>query len=327
MTRVLVAIDGGQTGTRAVLADLAGTVLATTTASAYDHPRTEAGDTAAQLALRGLISTLRPSSFEIAAVCVGLTSVEADDGPQARFVSEVVHAAIATERIRVVPDRKAAFAGATTDGHGIVLLSGGGAIALGMRRGGEELVLSGYGYRIGEDGGAVDIGRHAVAAALRGWEGRGHATALTEVVAAAFAVDEPRKIISEIYAPEFRRSRFAFLAPAVLAAAQSGDIVAAAIVDAAAEELSAAAEAVAGRLYGRREVVPVFLTGGLLASATLLTCRVEEQLVRRVPTARLTLVPHASVVGALVLARQAAGLEVHGDWVAGTRQSVAAQLG
>ncbi len=327
MTRLLLAVDGGQTSTRAVLADLAGRVVAATTAPAYDHPPTRAGNAAARLALRELVFALGPACSGVAAVCIGLTSIEVDNGPQAGFVCGVVRDIVDSDRIRVVPDRDAAFAGAATEGHGIVVLSGGGAIVFGVAPNGDKVVMSGYGYRIGEDGSAVDIGRRAVAAALRGWEARGRPTTLTEIVSAVFRVDDPREIIGEIYAPGFRRSRFASLAPAVLEAAESGDEVAAAIVDGAAEELSAAAAATARRLYADRELVPIFLAGWLLAGATPLTHRVEARLVRSAPAARLSLAPHASIVGALVLARRAAGLEVPSEWVVGTRQSVAARLG
>jgi N-acetylglucosamine kinase-like BadF-type ATPase len=318
VTRVLLGVDGGQTGTRALLADLDGNVV-----------RAAAGAAVGELqnGLRELIVRLHPSAFDVAAACVGLTNVDAEDCAQAQLVSAAMRELLPRATIRVVPDRDAALAGATTDGHGIVVVAGGGAIVAGVGPRGERLVLSGYGYRIGEDGSAVDIGRHATAAALRGWEGRGPTTALTDVVAAELGVREPREAVAAIYGPAFRRSRFAALAPAVLDAADAGDGVAAAIVAAAAEELAAAAVAAAGRLYAAGEIVPVALTGGLLGSPTTLARLVQERILAGVAAARLSLAPHASAAGAVVLAGRAAGIAVDRAWAAGACASVVAHLG
>lgn len=317
MTRALLAIDGGQTGTRGVLADADGRVLRTAAAGSADRLESE---------LAVLVASLDPASVEVAAACIGVTSVDDEESEEARDLASALRRLVPAARVRVVPDREAALAGAIGD-HGVVVVAGGGAIAAGVGPRGERVVLSGYGYRIGEDGSAVDIGRRAVAAALRSWESRGPATALTDVVAAAFALGGPREIVARIYAPGFRRAQLAALAPSVLAAADARDAVASALVDEAAEELAAGAVAAAARLYERGETVHVALTGGLLGTKTRLARLVDERIRARVPDVRLSVAPHASAAGAVVLAGRAAGIPVDGDWVAQARASVAAQLG
>ena len=229
--------------------------------------------------------------------------------------------------IRVVPDRETTVVGAALDGDGIVVVAGGGAIAAGVGPRGERVVLSGYGYRIGEDGSGVDLGRSAVAAALRGWEGRGPATRLTAVVAAAFGVREPREILAAVYGRDFHRSRFAALAPAVLDVAEAGDAVASRLVDAAAGELAAAAAAAATRVYADGECIRIYLTGGLLGNATLLARRVDEKIHAVAPAARVALTPHAAAAGAIALAAKGAGVAVDAEWIARARAHADARLG
>lgn len=317
MNCTLLAIDGGQTATRGVLADDAGRVLSTAAGGSADRLELELAD---------LVTGLGRSPVEVAAACIGLTSVDDEEGPEVRVLAASLARLMPAARVRVVPDREAALAGAIDD-HGVVVVAGGGAIATGIGPRGERVVLSGYGYRIGEDGSALDLGRRAVAAGLRAWEGRGPATELTSVVAAEFALEAPREIVARVYAPDFRRSRLATLAPAVLAAAEAGDVVAAALADTAAEELSAAAAAAVAQLYEPEETAQVALTGGLLGGGTLLTRLVEERVGIRVPGAQVSVVPHASAAGAVVLAGRLAGLPIDRGWVASARASVAARLG
>lgn len=317
MTRALLAIDSGQTGTRGVLADADGCALRIAAAGSADRLESE---------LAALVASLVPASVDVAAACIGVTGVDDEESLEARDLASAMRRLIPAAHVRVVPDREAALAGAIED-HGVVVVAGGGAIAAGIGPRGERVVLSGYGYRIGEDGSAVDLGRRAVAAALRGWEGRGPATALTDVVAAEFALAGPREIVARIYAPEFRRSQLAALAPSVLAAADAGDAVASALVAEAADELAATAVAAAARLYDQGETAHVALTGGLLGAKSRLARLVDERIRAHVPGVRLSVAPHASAAGAVVLAGRAAGLPVDGGWVAHACASVAEQLG
>ncbi|WP_324715536.1 BadF/BadG/BcrA/BcrD ATPase family protein [Carboxydochorda subterranea] len=264
-TGYVAGIDGGGTSTRCWVAGLDGTVAGRGEAGP-SNPRAigpersvEALREAAGLALQ----RAGARAGDIAAVVVGLA------GGAGTSVGEAVEAALrrefmAAQAVRVVHDARIALAAATGGGPGIILVAGTGSVAYGMDEQGREARAGGWGYLLGDEGSAYDIGRRAVGAVLRAADGRGPATALARVVEAGLGSIEPQAIIDAVYSGAAPRERIAGLARGVLQVARGGDRVAEAIVRAAAGELARLVAAVDDRL---RLAPPVraYASGGLLA--------------------------------------------------------------
>lgn len=86
-------------------------------------------------------------------------------------------------------DSITSFLGALGDGRGAVIASGTGVVTLAVGRT-DVARVDGWGYLLGDAGSGYWIGRAALDAVLRANDGRGPATALTEVVRARFPVLE-----------------------------------------------------------------------------------------------------------------------------------------
>ena len=67
-----------------------------------------------------------------------------------------------------------------SDGYGIVLVAGTGAVAAGRNRAGKTFRTLGQGPILGDEGAASDVSDDAVRAVANAYTGRGPATALTE---------------------------------------------------------------------------------------------------------------------------------------------------
>lgn len=158
--------------------------------------------------------------------------------------------------------RVAAFAG----GPGIVVIAGTGSNALGEDTAGHQARAGGHGFLLGDEGSGWWIGREAVRAALRGRDGLGPETALTAQVEAAFGALDAA--VAAVHADPADRTLLSRLTRPVAEAAAGGDEVAVGILDRAADELVALADAVRRRLStvaGAADALPVAMLGGVFA--------------------------------------------------------------
>ncbi|MDP6423857.1 MAG: BadF/BadG/BcrA/BcrD ATPase family protein [Planctomycetota bacterium] len=167
--------------------------------------------------------------------CIALAGA----GSAAARATVVRHATAAglADTIRVVHDAEPVLAAAFPDCIGIALLSGTGSIAFGRAADGTTARAGGHGAAAGDLGSAFAIASAAIRASI---------------------VTEP---------PDITDTRsVAALAPAVIAAAQSGNTAAAGILDDAARALAALVRDVAREL-ALEAPIPLALAGGVLVGS------------------------------------------------------------
>ena len=264
-----LGVDGGQSGTTAVIGDETGRVLGTGEAGPCNHA--QAGEGRAKLE-RAVTASVAAACAQ-AGVDAGVAAFEAacfgmSGGPDDK--REILARILRAKRLIVTTDAAIALAGATENGQGIVAIAGTGSIAYGRNAEGRTARAGGWGYVFGDEGGAFDIVRQAVRAALRMEEGWGPATALHRLVLEALGVTDANAAVHRLYTDDWPRSRAAALAPLVDEAACDGDPVAIEIVHNAAMQLALLAGAVRGQLWESGEPVDVAYIGGVFQSERLL---------------------------------------------------------
>ena len=163
-------------------------------------------------------------------------------------------------------DSTTSYLGALGDSPGVMITCGTGVVTLAV--GPSEVArVDGWGWIIGDAGSAFWIGRCALEAAMRGYDGRRAATALTDIVAADFADLELAYL--ELQADPDRVARIASYAAKVDQVAGT-DPVARNILDKAAAHLAEAVVAGAHRVaLGRGEPPHVCALGQTFKSARL----------------------------------------------------------
>lgn len=188
-------------------------------------------------------------------------------------------------------------------GDGACLISGTGSVCF-VRTGSKIHRIGGWGYLIDGAGGGYDIGRDALAAVLRAYDGRGEKTSLTAGLEKIFGTTVA-EAIPEIY--RGGKSRIASLAPIVFDAADSGDAVSQQILDRNAAYLAEILEAAARLLrHGTNESCRVILGGSLLTAADGLYDRLRASVPRHIRLIRTGAPP---VYGAFCEALSADGRE------------------
>jgi glucosamine kinase len=245
MAELVIGADLGGTSTRLTVATTAGDRLVTVEGGGGGNPTTHGVQrAAAELArtARSALTDLDPG--EVRAVVIGVAGRATLDDQQAR---QAFADALSATQIRINPDfvgdAEVAFCSATPEPDGTVLLAGTGAMAVRICDRRVDATSDGLGWLLGDEGSAYWLGREAVRASIAAICGTGPPTALTRAVSDAL-LDGPPPTPPYRHRSALIRAvnaqppvALAALAPLVTLAETQGDVVAAAICDAAAERL------------------------------------------------------------------------------------------
>jgi N-acetylglucosamine kinase-like BadF-type ATPase len=197
----------------------------------------------------------------------------------------------------------AALLGGTLRPHGLVLIAGTGSrCAYVPPDGGSSVVVGAWGSLFGDEGSGYDIGRAALRAVTRAWDGRGPATELSRLVAGAWNLRERKDLVAAVYGATrgVWRARIASLCPLVGRAVVQGDAVAARIVEEAAAELALMVETAVSRAELSRPA-RALVSGGVFRLGEVILRPLSERLAAR-GTACIVPPLMAPVYGALLAA-------------------------
>ena len=199
---------------------------------------------------------------------------------------------------------------------GIGIVAGTGSIAVGTGASGETLLAGGWGWVLGDEGGAAAIVREATRAALRAHDEGLPDDGLLAALADAFGVEASgaggsgalgawvAERLARLVNDEPTAENWAPRAPAVFAAADAGSARAVAVIEAAAAELAA----LAGRLRARGAVGTTVVAGGSVVVGQPRLAQALAAQLRLVDVGlELRVLAQEPVAGAVVLARRLLG--------------------
>lgn len=223
--------------------------------------------------LRQRMGVLRQDGLgvDVDAVVVGLAGATYFRGG-ASEVAELVRAVTGARSVSIASDIVPAFVGAVGLRSGAVLAAGTGAIALGTDLDTVLRRVDGLGHLLGDHGSGAWIGRRALEAATADRAGRElDSPLLAEALRSRFG--DVEQLIARLYGGQDRSAVLASFVPDVVAAAEEGDTVASAILDAAAEALAGTLSAAIADIDG-----PTAAVGGLMRPGSPLRVRLEDRI-------------------------------------------------
>ncbi len=300
---IFLGVDGGQSGTVALIGNEEGHVVGVGRAGPCNHVAVAEGRARFLAAVGGSVQAalnqMGVAELRFESACFGFSGGPADKEDLTR---EMVKAA----RYTITHDAWIALAGATAGEPGIIVIGGTGSMAFGRNRDSRTARAGGWGYAFGDEGGAFDLVRQALRAALRSEEGWGPRTLLRDLLLESTSAPDANTLLHRFYAGEYPRHRVASFAPLVDRAAGLGDVVAQDILKQAAQSLATFAASVRSQLFDPLEAVPVSYAGGVFTSQVL-----RERfriLVELTEGNRLTPPHYGPAAGALLEAYRAAGV-------------------
>ena len=223
MSRFFLGLDGGQSSTVALVADETGRVLGAGTGGPCDseHFRQSMLESVQSAASNAGLA----EKTKFTAACFGLSG--GSTGREA-----ILRELVAADHYAFHTDALIALTGALAGEPGVIAIAGTGSIAFGRNAAGTMARAGGWGYAFGDEGGAFDIVRQALRAALRDEEGWGAKTQLGEGLRKATGVERMNDLLHRFYTPEFPRAKIARYAKLVDQAAREGDATARDIMNA-----------------------------------------------------------------------------------------------
>lgn len=292
--KLFLGVDGGGSSTIALAADETGRVVAEGRAGPSNVSDL-------QTFANHLREAVEATDSEFESACFGFSGGVEGKGLVAREIVKAKHYII-------LHDASIALTGATAGAPGVVVIAGTGSIAFGRNAEGRTARAGGWGYAFGDEGGAFDIVRQALRAALRFEEGWGRATALHPALLEAAGAQTANDLLHSFYGSAFPRDRIAGFASLVDEIAGSGDPAAVDILNGAAQSLATIGSAVRSQLFAADENVIMSYAGGAFKSARLLER--FKMLMELDASHRFTAPRFRPVEGALIEAFRAAGLDI-----------------
>jgi N-acetylglucosamine kinase-like BadF-type ATPase len=280
-----LGFDGGGTKTDCVLMDAGGEVLARASAGPSNPLR--AGYARAWFTLGDAADTVLERqglrSPDIRGICAGIGGAGRD--AVARKLTTYLERSFPEAAVEVTTDLAIALEAAVGEGEGIILVVGTGSGAFGRNARGETARAGGRGPWFSDEGSGFDVGRRALAAAVRAEEGRGPATALSEQVLKwlgsrdwAHVLDWVIKNPDDVFPRVF---------PLVARLGDKGDPVAQEILSSAAISLAQLVESVSKKLFPSDREITITKFGGAIGRSKFFDDEIDAELHRMAPKARI----------------------------------------
>lgn len=291
----VLGIDGGGAKTLCLLADSAGKIIGRGRGGPSNLHQVSAAELRAALSdsLRGALRAAACSPCNLAAIHAGLSGAEAAGEEKRRQVKKIIRETL-TAILGPAGSSKTAIPVALTSDivialvagsharYGLVVISGTGAVVYGEGLAGQRVKVGGWGKFIDSDGSGYGIGRAALKAAFRAYDGRGPQTLLEELLVKEWRLSSLDALLKDVLQAEPAVERVASLAKVVSRAAEAGDQVSVDILTATGNQLLEGVTTAARKLNLLEQPFPLVLSGGILSKVDLVAAQlirgVQEQL-------------------------------------------------
>ncbi len=262
----VLGIDGGGSKTVCILMNDKREILGRGEAGSSNYQTV--GIEAAKYSIESAINKaiIEKYNIKVDAICLGLAGVgrSKDIEVVKNIVKDIpIISNIKPQNIIISHDALTALAGGIGNNVGIVVSAGTGSIVFGRNHRGETKRVGGWGYILGDEGGAYKIAVAGMQAALKSHDGREVFTSLVEDFKSHLGLNNIEELIEIIYRKGLSVKEIAALAPIVDNAAMSGDGVANMIIDDAVNELVKATVAVIDGIFVEGEFFEIVTTGSV----------------------------------------------------------------
>lgn len=296
----LLGIDGGATGTVAVLATLEGEIQSIAHGAASNY--LTVGRQGAKAAFESVIGTVLAETGLTVAACeqatFGLSGLNHPNDQKA--YQEITDSMGLAGKTLIENDILIAWAGATLAQPGMVVIAGTGSSCFGVNTAGQSLKTLGWDYMLADQGSGYWIGKQGLLTAFKVFDGRITDSLLMQAMVAHYGLEKPSDMQIMAHQPDFDKGKIASFARRVTQCAEQGDVHALSILQQAAEELSQAVLATARQLSMKADSFPLGLIGGVFKS-NLVVDTFSRLVLAEIPGARIAPAHYPAPIGALIL--------------------------
>lgn len=309
-TYVIAGVDGGGSNTRAVvLTSESGTGgMGFAGSSTFGVVTRQATQESINSALRQACSEAGLAGVHLDALYIGLGGViNVYEKTEMRgIIAEL--GIVDDEFLAIDNDIKPALVGSLAGQAGICLLVGTGSVCFGVDKHGREWRAGGWGEIIDDPGSGYYLGKEALAAMARAYDGRGKSSLLTKHLYAQLGLGNINEIVWRL--SKMNRREIAGLARDVTQFARQSDEIALDILNRGIDQLVLMVETVAGNLDFAGQPVPFATTGGVFRAGDFFSDRLLAKISGRVPAILPVKAHYPPVIGSLILAGRIIDTEI-----------------
>lgn len=307
----IFGIDAGGSKTICAIANAAGDLVSVGQGGAANYKlvgvETSQKNIERSIQQAQIYARLSPSELKCGFYAVSGLDTEEDRSIIHRFIQEISP----TANFELDNDSIASLIFGTSEGYGVVIICGTGSNCVAVNKNSERLQVGGLGREFGDFAGGREIAFQAMAAAQRGFDGRGPATSLYNSITRYLGVENLADFTPILHYSS-RSYPIANLVPLVFHAAEQGDQVARDILQANGEELALSAAVAIEKLFSAKEEVEVVLTGGVFRRDTqgIVIKALKNRLIEKFPKVKFCLPVGEPVIGSVIQALRKCGFHV-----------------
>lgn len=304
----MIGVDGGATGTIAILTNPDGTLIETASSSASNYLAVGKDD--AQAALHTVIHDVTQKAGKSLEDCeVAVFGLAGLNSPHDKDVyRSLIEPISLSGDLHIENDIVIAWAAATACQPGVVVIAGTGSSAFGVNAANERVKSLGWDYILADQGSGYWVGLEGVRAAIKAWDGRAPHTPLLDAMLEHYQLADASAMLSYAHSDEFDKPRIASFATHVSrCAVEYNDPAAQAILRQGGEELGLGAVAVIKKLGIADTEFTVGMVGGTFRSGDILTDPFNEKILSVAPKATIEFARYPSVIGAVIYALDQGG--------------------
>lgn len=305
--RYFLGVDVGNSKTHALIAALNGEIVgfAEIGCGSYEVLGPEGYASALRQVTDLALADAGISQAEIAGMGFGIAGY---DWPSERALhAEGIDALEIPAPYAFVNDVEIGIYAGTEAGWGLAVDAGTGNNVRGRDANGRTGRITGNSVRFGEFGGGSELIWRAMLAVTYAWTQRGPQTALTQAFLDETGVDSANELIEGLAMGRIQPSPA--LAQAVFQVAAAGDPIALEVINWSAQELAESTKAVIRQLDLQDQVFEIVLIGSLFNAGEAYLAPYREIVLAFAPGAKLVRLAVPPVVGAVLLAAEAAGIK------------------
>lgn len=312
-TAAVLAIDGGNSKTDVALIGWDGTVLAALRGPGASH-ETYGIDGAMQRLgelIRAVAEKAGLDGGAVVARHVSACLAGADLPEEEAMLTSALLAHGWAESATALNDTFAVLRGGVDDPWGVAVTCGAGINCVAVAPSGAVARYLAFGTLTGDWGGGGGLASAVMWHAMRGWDGRGPATALDDATADAFGLASVRDVAVAVHKGEITRADLHRLPAVLFKVAAEGDKVALSLVERQAAEICAMATAAMRQIDLIAAGAPVVLGGGILeARDPLLLASIDREFAVAAPGAVTRVIDVPPIAGAALLGLDHVGAPV-----------------
>jgi N-acetylglucosamine kinase-like BadF-type ATPase len=295
---IFLGMDGGGSNTNAVVMNAEGDIIAQARAGSINYRSVGLAQARAQLQniMRQLNQAIQGHTLQGGVIGNAALSSRADR----QEIVALTNGIIPTDNIIMDSDLFIALEAMEKPGPCAVVVSGTGSMAAGRTSSADAVQhTGGWGFLLGDEGSGFHLAWEGLRAAVRGWEGTGPKTTLTEAMAAHYNVKDTDALLHRFYEPIMQRSEIAAFGAFVLQCAETGDNVAQSVEEKCSDALVVTLQALCKRLPGP---IIIGLWGGVFQKSLYYRSHFSKKMMNTPEVSTVGLLPCAPEVAASKLA-------------------------